>query len=478
MSKDAGVVRDFRNYLVANVITAIVALLAIPAYSRLLDPSDYGVLGVFNSATTILVAVLPLGTHSAIGRYYYEGKDDYPEVIGTTIILAVCAFAVTSLLLLPWWLDLAELVSVPGKIIPLVLAVTALRIIQSFHNQLFTARKESMLVAVSNLLRVIGEFGIALLLLLSISTDKFLGPIGGQVIAGAALALFCIWKLRPHTKLTFQKKHARYVLAFGAPLIIYQLGGIILGAADRFMIAAFLGTEETGVYALSYNLGMTVSLVFVAISQAWVPYYYALMREERYDEHDRQLELVIRVICACGLLVGVVGAEVARPLIGPAYHGGLNLVGIVAISYVWKALGQAYSRNFQFVKRTVLSSGVFLAAAITNILLNWLFLPRWGIAAAAYTTLLSFVVMLVLAWFINRTVLGLHAIAIRRWIVPVLLVCGAVGVGTYLDVAEVDTTVRIVSKVGIALGLLPIVVGRKAVVAVRSRLEARRKAQP
>jgi O-antigen/teichoic acid export membrane protein len=234
------------------------------------------------------------------------------------------------------------------------------------------------------------------------------------------------------------------------------------------MIAAMLGTAETGVYALSYNLGMTVSLVFVAISQAWVPYYYALMREERYEEHDRQLELVIRVICVCGLLVGVVGAEVARPLIGPAFHGGLNLVGIVAVSYVWRGLGQAYSRNFQFAKRTALSSAVFIVAAIVNIVLNWIFLPLWGIAAAAYTTLFSFIVMLALAWLINRQVVRLHAIAVRRWIAPVALVCLAVGLSTYLDFAGVSTGLRIGLKLAIAITMLPIVVGRNAVQAVRS----------
>lgn len=468
MSENAGVVRDFRNYLAANVVTALVALIAIPVYSRLLDPSDYGVLSVFNSAVTLLVAVLPLGTHSAIGRYYYEGKSDYPELIGTTVILSVSAFAIMSLLLIPWWLDLADLVSAPASIIPLVLGVSALRIIQSFHNQLFTARKASLQVAVSNLLRVISEFGVAILLLLLLHENLYLGPIGGQLVAAAALAGFCIWKLAPHTKLRFRSKHARYVLAFGAPLIVYQLGGIILGAADRFMIAAMLGTAETGVYALSYNLGMTVSLVFVAISQAWVPYYYALMREERYEEHDRQLELVIRVICVCGLLVGVVGAEVARPLIGPAFHGGLNLVGIVAVSYVWRGLGQAYSRNFQFAKRTALSSAVFIVAAIVNIVLNWIFLPLWGIAAAAYTTLFSFIVMLALAWLINRQVVRLHAIAVRRWIAPVALVCLAVGLSTYLDFAGVSTGLRIGLKLAIAITMLPIVVGRNAVQALKS----------
>lgn len=468
MSDNAGVVRDFRNYLAANVVTALVALIAIPVYSRLLEPSDYGVLSVFNSAVTILVAVLPLGTHSAIGRYYYEGKEDYPELIGTTVILSVCAFASMSLLLIPWWLDLAKLVSVPGNIIPLVLAVSALRIVQSFHNQLFTARKSSLLVAVSNLARVVGEFAIAVLVLLGLHESLYLGPIAGQVVAAAALSAFCIWKLRKHTKLCFRAEHARYVLAFGAPLIIYQLGGILLGAADRFMIAAILGTSETGVYALSYNLGMTVSLVFVAISQAWVPYYYALMREKRYDEHDRQLELVIRIICACGLLVGVIGSEVARPLIGPAFHGGLNLVGIVAVSYVWRGLGQAYSRNFQFAKRTALSSGVFVVAAVVNVVLNWIFLPRWGIAAAAYTTLFSFIVMLALAWAINRQVVRLHAIAVRRWALPVLLVCIAVGLSTYLDFAGVSPAVRIGLKLLVACAMLPFVVGRKALAAVQS----------
>lgn len=474
MTKPSGVVRDFRNYLAANAITALVSLIAIPVYSRLLEPADYGILSVFNSAVTLLVAILPLGMHSAIGRYYYEGKDDYPELIGTTVILSVSAFAVMSILLIPWWFDLAALISAPSLIIPLVLAVSALRIIQSFHNQLFAARKESLHVAVSNLLRVMGEFGVAIVLLLLLQDNLYLGPIGGQLVAASALAVFCIWKLRAHTKFNFQSEHARYVLAFGVPLIVYQLGGIILGAADRFMIAAILGTSETGVYALSYNLGMTVSLVFVAVSQAWVPYYYTFMREKRYEEHDRQLELVIRLICTCGLLVGVIGAEVARPVIGPAFRGGLNLVGIVAISYVWRALGQAYTRNFQFAKKTALSSGVFVVAALVNVLLNWIFLPHFGIAAAAYTTLASFMVMLVLAWMLNKRVVRLHTIAVKRWITPVSLVCAAIALSTYLDYAAIEATWRIVFKVLVFLTVLPLVVGRTASAMIRAWLTARK----
>ena len=67
-----------KNYLLSNIAVKAIGFISIPVMTRLLTPSDYGVLNVFTSWQTIFISIFTLNCYVALGRYYYEPDNKLP----------------------------------------------------------------------------------------------------------------------------------------------------------------------------------------------------------------------------------------------------------------------------------------------------------------------------------------------------------------------------------------------------------------
>ena len=86
-----------RNYFSAEVATRAIGFISIPVFTRLYTTADFGMVAVFMSYFAIFSVLIPLNSHSAVGRYYYENTDDFlrsahhapapiTTIVSTTII--------------------------------------------------------------------------------------------------------------------------------------------------------------------------------------------------------------------------------------------------------------------------------------------------------------------------------------------------------------------------------------------------------
>lgn len=55
-----------------------------------------------------------------------------------------------------------------------------------------------------------------------------------------------------------------------------------------------------------------------------------------------------------------------------------------------------------YKKKTIYTSIVSLSAGSLNIILNAMFIPKYGYIAGAYTTLISYFFMFVVAWIVSN----------------------------------------------------------------------------
>ena len=97
---------------------------------------------------------------------------------------------------------------------------------------------------------------LSVVLINQFSDEKYLGRIIPYVIVNVGIALYLLLKYFFFGRTGYSKKIWRYALVFSLPLIFHSLSNVILGQADRTMITALCGTEETGLYTLAYQFGL------------------------------------------------------------------------------------------------------------------------------------------------------------------------------------------------------------------------------
>jgi len=110
--------------------------------------------------------------------------------------------------------------------------------------------------------------------------------------------------------------------------------------------------------------------------------------------------LMVAFPAAMGL--SVLAKPAINVLTASEYHLGYKIVPWVAFGAFLVGVDHRFSYIFAFYKRTDLNMYCVLSAALLNIGLNFLLIPKFGYIAAAITTFISYAFMLILVIFVSR----------------------------------------------------------------------------
>jgi O-antigen/teichoic acid export membrane protein len=197
---------------------------------------------------------------------------------------------------------------------------------------------------------------------------------------------------------------------FGLPLVPAGYAIWALNLADRLFIAHYGTLQDLGVYSVVYSLGyMLINLFFNPIWLMYPPTAAELYNQGRLDElsnlfrHSTRLALGLLVPAMVG--IGVLGVPIVRLFATEEFVRGASLVPLITLGYTFLMLSAYYEVALGLVERQVWSTINTGIAAVVNILLNFLLVPVWGIAGAAWVTAIGFGVQFCLsAWMGSRQV--------------------------------------------------------------------------
>jgi len=234
------------------------------------------------------------------------------------------------------------------------------------------------------------------------------GVFEANLLVVAAVAILLIPVYIKYLRPVFSFAMLRKLLAFGLPTIFTLLCMRIIDFADRQMILRMLGSAENGMYEAAYKLGMVGIVVFVnSFRLAWHPFYLSMR-----DSAEKMGLLFARVTTFYTVFIGLafLGITLFRREIfyiytSPRIPQHLSaIVPVVSFSYIFFGLYIIMLSGFFIKEKTKLLPIVSFSAASVNVLLNLVFIPKFGVAGAAYTTVISYVVMAGVTFVISRRV--------------------------------------------------------------------------
>lgn len=410
--------------MIASLATRALAFISIPVYTNLLSENDYGIIAIFFGLVSVFSTLLTLNCDTAVHRYFFDKKSntDFKQFVGTTTMLCLIIIIVNSIIILSFAQQIADIVELPLITIKLLLPLVIINIIGLLFAQIYQPQKLSKPIAKSSLTRVYLGFIVSISIILMLSTDKYLGQILGQIIAGMAMIVYWVIKISPFFSLAFKKKHIKYILSFSIPLMPYMLSGVIVDQFGKIAIGHDLGPSEAGFYALAISISSLTAILTEVTNQAWFPYYIEYMQAKDYQSHDNDLKRILKISSLFGLVIACFGYEIGSILANKNFTSALYLVPILVIGYLFHQIAYAYFRNFVFAKKTGYMSIIIILAGCTTILLNILFIPKYGINGAAVSVVLSYVLMAVLAYLSSKYVIKVHSIRISELLKPAMVV--------------------------------------------------------
>ena len=395
-------------YLIARGLPGVIGFFTLAVYTRLLPPELYGhyalVLAGVNLANAVLFQWLRLGLLRFLPAY-----GDQPAPLLATLLMG---YVVTAGIGLAFGGLAFALAPDPAWRRLVLLALPLLWVQGWFQLNLYHMQSQlaptryGVLMLAKAVLALIGGTGLILL------GFGAAGPLLALIVAMLVPSLLfarTAWQglgwPRPAPGLV------RELLAYGLPLTATLALNFVISSSDRFLVAWFLGTEAAGTYAAGYDLGWVfVASVMMVVNLAGFPLVIRTMEAAgpaATQVQLRQYGLLLLVVALPAVIpVMMLAPNLARVVLGAPFRAeGARLLPLIALAALFAGARLYYANlAFQLSRKTLGQVWVSLAAALLNLALNLVWIPRFGLVGAAWATLLAYGFSLILAWWIGRRV--------------------------------------------------------------------------
>ena len=394
-------------YTIANVSIRAVAIVTTPIYTGMLSTADYGKANTYNSWIDIFNVFTCLCVVYSIGRAKLDFKDKFDEYmsalqgLSSSFGLAVLFFAFIFRDSLSAWMKYE---------VPLVIALFVyLCISPSVEYMMQKCRyqyKYKENIAIS-LITCIGQIGLSITLMLLFNEQRYVGKILGVILPTFLMGIFFYVKFLVEGKVFYNKEYWLYALKIGLPMIPHALALILLGQMDRIMIKDLCNDADAGLYTFGYSFASLLMIFTNAIGQAWLPWFNDTLYAGDRDKIKQMQKKLVWL--GCFLSLGFITAAPEGLMILAFKSPDYWVAKVVVPPVVLGTLAQYFYTNYVNVeifskKTSIIAIGSCIAAGI-NYILNAIFIPLYSYEAAAYTTLASYIVLMIMHFTMVRFVI-------------------------------------------------------------------------
>ena len=407
-------------YLVGALFNKGIGFITVPIFTRILSVSDYGIVTTYNSWVSILMMFMSLALYMAV-RASFVDYSDHPKDFLSVITTFTCLYGgLFSFIVIIVSFIASISISLTILILCLVqaLATAIIENVSMFFLMNYQYKARSALMVLPNLLSTI----VSIFLIKKVlSSELYFGRIIPNAIITLAFGLIALTYSFKGTKVRFNKEYLRYGLKISVPLVLHGIALNILSQSDRTMITMIRNSEETGIYGLIYNFSMIATVITTAFDGIWIPYFTRKMNEKDYNSINVFAEKYVEFMSAAMIGVILVGPEIVKLLSTKDYWEGIKIIPPIVLANYLIFVYTMYVNVEHYYKKTVFISINTMIAAVSNILLNIVFIYKWGYVGAAYTTLFSYILSLILHYRYARRMTS-KVFGLKHFVYPLIII--------------------------------------------------------
>lgn len=382
-----------------RIFQMIISLIVSSLTARYLGPQNYGIINYGASIIALFLSIAKLGLENVIIKEYVDNRNKNGEIIGTAIVLRVLASFISILLIF----ILIVILKPNEKLIIIVTMLQSLSLIfQSYEiiDYWFQSNLQSKYTSIAKSVAytIVAIYKIILLLLgKSVEWFAFATTLDYLIIS---IVLFIACKKKCGQKITVSKITAKRLITKSYHFIISGMFVTLYTQMDKIMIGGFLDNSQVGLYSSAISICALWGFIPEALINSLRPIIYELKNKNEKEYLDK-LKLLYFIVFWLGILFAIIitifSKIVINILFGQEYIGAQTAL-IIAVWYTAFAyLGSA--RNIWFISENKIkySKKCVIFGAVSNLILNYILIPIYGINGAAIATLISQIIVSLIA---------------------------------------------------------------------------------
>ena len=455
-----------------GIVTAVLKLrsmVTLPILSRLIGTEGYGILSAIYAVVGLAINFIPLGVNVSMMVLLpnlREPEQRRKEFWNLVQIFAIFSLLITVVIFGYHRFFFGEMPKDFNLLyfLPVALLIPVGVVVQFFQSQIKIkqlAERYARITVWANLIEFAFLFPIVLLLgVFGVLCSTLLGQVLMMV-----WIYFLLRESEPFSPLDVRSaRHLNKYIVYGFTLFVGGLANWIVNSSDRLLIKHFLTLSDLGVYQVAHSMCDQLRELSNPIQMAVLPIVINAFAAGNPQRGKYYLDLSYRLLLLLNLplitLVSFCAPDILAVLSTKAFYEGARIVPWVAIGILFSLLSGPPCYALHAYKKPHLISVSVVASAIVNVVLNILWLPKYGIMASAVSTCIAFAVNLVLAGAFSLRYVKI-GLSITWWLKVVLATAvfalATMGVRYFIDTPFLPVFLTDVPSAGPLAGLRRII---------------------
>ena len=396
MSREGRLIKNTSILAFGTICTKGIMFFMTPLYTKWLSAGDYGTFDLITTYVGLIIPFVTLAIGEALFRFMLDVKtDEERRKIASTSFAVYCIGAAVLIAV-----SFASVLFF-GVSMSLALAVMAYMCSELLYNYTMTMMrglKHLDQYAAGNIIFVL-VLAIATVLtvyLLDLGLEGILvGYAIGDIVAVVVMTSFSKFqRFISFSGISLTEWGA--MLRYSMPMIPNAVSWWIINASDRTIVSIALGSEANAVYAVANKLSSLCTTIFSVFHLSWQQSASeALSDADRDRYYSDMFATITRVISSVCILVIGVNHWFFDFLFSEEYSGGRFIAPILAIAVLLSVQAQFIGGIYVALRWSKKNGVTTLVSAVVNIALNLALIEHFGLYAAAFSTLASYAVLLV-----------------------------------------------------------------------------------
>ncbi len=409
MSKLQSLAKDTAIYGLSSIIGRFINWLLVPLYTVKLSAASggYGVITNMYAYTALMMVILTFGMETTYFRFTNKTHEDSMRVYSTTLItVGTVALAFVALVLL----FISPLSSLMGYgdhpsyvwVMAVTVAIDAFLCIPFAY---LRQQKKAIKFAALKLINILMNILLNVIYFAWYDGKEVGFAFYINLCCSATLALLMIKELTGF-RYVFDVSLLGRMLHYAWPILILGIAGILNQTADK-MLFPFLyksadGQMQLGIYGAASKIAMIMAMITQAFRYAYEPIVFAGVKDkDQHEMYTKAMKYFI-IFTLLAFLMVIAYIDILKFLIGADYWVGLKVVPIVMAAEIMMGIYFNLSFWYKITDRTIwgaIFSGIGCAVLL---LVNIIFVPRYGYMASAWGGFADYGVAMMISYLVGQ----------------------------------------------------------------------------
>ncbi len=371
--------------------TSFLGLIFTPLYTNVLSTAEYGIYDLIVTTSSLLYPFFTLAIGEAILRYALDKSSDKHTIFSSGmhvclvgLLLLILAFPIVSRTVIKEY----SMYFYAYFFMHCVGVIT-----MNFVKGIEDVKHYSIAGIVKTVIMI--SLNLICLLLLKTGVRGYLfSVIAGQVVA--FIYLFFASKLyrylRPFWKMDFGL--IKKTLIYSIPIIPNSISWWISNSSDKYILKYYTDLSQIGIYSVSYKIPSIIMTVMTVFLSAWQ--LSAVVDFGSEESSEFFTDIYKKCIDANFLIASMVIAFspiMSKILFAKDFFSAWKYVPVLVLANVFNVLATFLGSVYTSAKKTKMLALTTVFAALTNIILNFVLIPKFGAMGAAIATMIAYFCM-------------------------------------------------------------------------------------